>query len=88
LTTVTTVAGLLPLISETSMQAQFLIPMAVSIAFGVLFGTLMILFFYPAALLLGNDVLRMFRWIKVGYKPQPRDVEPALKKIENNFEEA
>jgi len=88
LTTVTTVAGLLPLISETSMQAQFLIPMAVSIAFGVLFGTLMILFFYPAALLFGNDVLRLFRWIRVGYKPQPRDVEPALKKIENNFEEA
>lgn len=88
LTTVTTVAGLLPLIAETSMQAQFLIPMAVSIAFGVLFGTLMILFFYPAALLLGNDVLRLFRWINVGKKPQPRDVEPALKKIENNFEEA
>lgn len=88
LTTVTTVAGLLPLIAETSMQAQFLIPMAVSIAFGVLFGTLMILFFYPAALLFGNDVLRTFRWINVGKKPQPRDVEPALKKIENNFEEA
>ncbi|MEJ6616963.1 MAG: efflux RND transporter permease subunit, partial [Crocinitomicaceae bacterium] len=48
LTSLTTVAGLLPIISETSMQAQFLIPMAVSIAFGVLFGTIFILFFYPS----------------------------------------
>jgi multidrug efflux pump subunit AcrB len=39
LTSLTTVAGLLPMISEKSMQAQFLIPMATSIAFGVLFGT-------------------------------------------------
>ena len=45
LTSLTTVAGLLPMISETSMQAQFLIPMATSIAFGVLFGTVFILFF-------------------------------------------
>jgi multidrug efflux pump subunit AcrB len=88
LTTVTTVAGLLPLISETSMQAQFLIPMAVSIAFGVLFGTLMILLFYPCALLAGNDANRLVRWIFTGAKPSERDVEPALKKIENNFEEA
>ena len=42
LTSITTVAGLLPMISETSMQAQFLIPMATSIAFGVLFGTVFI----------------------------------------------
>ena len=46
LTSLTTVAGLLPMIAEKSMQAQFLIPMATSIAFGVLFGTIFILFFY------------------------------------------
>ncbi len=87
LTTVTTVAGLLPLISETSMQAQFLIPMAVSIAFGVLFGTLMILLFFPVAILFGNDVLRLLHLIFKGETPKPKDVEPALKKIKNNIDE-
>lgn len=87
LTTVTTVAGLLPLISETSMQAQFLIPMAVSLAFGVLFGTLMILFFFPTALMFGNDFMRTVKWVITGNKPQPLDVEVAVKKIENEFEE-
>jgi Cu/Ag efflux pump CusA len=78
LTTVTTVAGLLPLIAEKSMQAQFLIPMAVSIAFGVLFGTLMILVFFPSALLFGNDFKRTFRWLWTGIKPSHTDVETAL----------
>ena len=59
LTSLTTVAGLLPLISETSLQAQFLIPMATSIAFGVLFGTFFILFFYPSAILTWNDFFRI-----------------------------
>ena len=61
LTSVTTVAGLLPLILETSFQAQFLIPMAVSIAFGLLFGTIFILFFFPAIILVSNDLRRAWK---------------------------
>jgi multidrug efflux pump subunit AcrB len=49
-TTLTTVAGLTPLLFETSLQAQFLIPMAISIAFGLLFATLLILLIIPAML--------------------------------------
>ncbi|WP_044406711.1 efflux RND transporter permease subunit [Thiomicrospira microaerophila] len=49
-TTLTTVAGLTPLLFETSLQAQFLIPMAVSIAFGLLFATLLILLLIPVIL--------------------------------------
>ena len=79
LTTITTVAGLLPLIAEKSMQAQFLIPMAVSIAFGVLFGTLFILGFFPAAILFGNDVKRFFAWFWKGKKPTHLEVESVLK---------
>ena len=79
LTTITTVAGLLPLIAEKSMQAQFLIPMAVSIAFGVLFGTLFILGFFPAAILFGNDVKRFFTWFWKGKKPTHLEVESVLK---------
>jgi multidrug efflux pump subunit AcrB len=48
LTSLTTFAGLLPLLLEKSLQAQFLIPMAISIAFGVLFSTFIILLLVPA----------------------------------------
>lgn len=50
LTSLTTIGGLLPLMFETSFQAQFLIPMAITIAFGLLFGTIWILLFLPAIL--------------------------------------
>lgn len=50
LTSLTTIAGLTPLLFETSLQAQFLIPMATSIAFGLLFSTLLILLVVPSFL--------------------------------------
>lgn len=50
LTTLTTFLGLLPMVSETSIQAKFLIPMALSVAFGILFATILILFLVPACL--------------------------------------
>lgn len=80
LTSLTTVAGLLPMIAEKSMQAQFLIPMATSIAFGVLFGTVFILFFYPSAVLFWNDRRRFRRWLWTGETPKDvLDTEPAIK---------
>ncbi len=48
LTSATTVAGLLPMMLETSLQAQFLIPMAVSIAFGLMFATVVVLVLVPS----------------------------------------
>ncbi|MCG8577333.1 MAG: efflux RND transporter permease subunit [Flavobacteriales bacterium] len=62
LTTITTVAGLLPLLMETSFQAQFLIPMATSIAFGLLFGTVFILFFFPTIILANVDFKRAWNY--------------------------
>jgi len=56
LTSLTTIAGLTPLLFETSRQAQFLIPMAVSIAFGLAFATLLILLVIPAMLSIYEDV--------------------------------
>ena len=56
LTSVTTVAGLYPLILENSFQAQFLIPMAIAVAYGVLFGTFFILMFFPVLVLGMNDL--------------------------------
>ena len=50
LTSLTTIAGLTPLLFETSLQAQFLIPMAVTISFGLAFSTLLVLLVIPAFL--------------------------------------
>src|SRR5690606_35963083 len=50
LTSLTTVGGLVPLLFETSLQAQFLVPMATSIAFGLGFSAVLVLFFVPALL--------------------------------------
>ncbi len=55
LTSLTTIAGLTPLLFETSRQAQFLIPMAVSIAFGLAFATFLILLVLPAMLSIYED---------------------------------
>jgi multidrug efflux pump subunit AcrB len=79
LTSLTTVAGLLPMIAEKSMQAQFLIPMATSIAFGVLFGTIFILFFYPAAILFWNETRCFIKRVWLWEKVNPLSVEPILK---------
>jgi multidrug efflux pump subunit AcrB len=56
LTSVTTFVGLLPLMMERSLQAQFLIPMAVSLAYGVLFATAVTLYLVPCALLVAEDL--------------------------------
>jgi len=64
LTSLTTVAGLFPLIREKSFQAQFLIPMGISVAYGVLFGTLFILLTFPVAITVLNDVRRGIKWLK------------------------
>jgi multidrug efflux pump subunit AcrB len=80
LTTITTVAGLYPLILEKSFQAQFLIPMAISVAYGVLFGTIILLIYFPPLILYFNDIKRTKRWIWEGGKTPPnwKDVEPVI----------
>ena len=50
LTSLTTIGGLLPLMFETSLQAQFLIPMAASISFGLAFATVLVLLVIPSLL--------------------------------------
>ena len=61
LTSVTTFVGLVPLMFDTSLQAQFLIPMAVSLAFGVLFATGITLFLIPCVLMVADDIGRFIR---------------------------
>jgi len=56
LTSVTTIAGLLPILLERSFQAQFIIPMAISICFGLLAATVLTLLYVPALYLIVRDV--------------------------------
>ncbi len=61
LTTLTTFFGLMPMIFEQSRQARFLIPMAISLGFGVLFSTLIILVLVPALYTVLEDIKRFFK---------------------------
>jgi multidrug efflux pump subunit AcrB len=79
LTTITTVAGLAPLIFEQSLQAQFLIPMAVTVAYGLLIGSLLMLLFLPAALLGMNRLKVYVLWLWEGHRPDKEAVEHAVR---------
>jgi multidrug efflux pump subunit AcrB len=61
LTTLTTFGGLAPMILETSRQARFMIPMAISLGFGILFATLIVLVLVPSFYLILEDLARYFR---------------------------
>ena len=78
LTSITTVVGLMPLIKETSFQAQFLIPMAISIAYGVLIGTFIILFFFPTIILVLNEAKVFFKWLFTGKRVAPESIEKVI----------
>ncbi|MCA9211484.1 MAG: efflux RND transporter permease subunit [Planctomycetales bacterium] len=59
LTTLTTFGGLVPLIFERSLQAQYIIPMAISLGFGILFSTAIILVLVPCLYLILEDIRRV-----------------------------
>jgi multidrug efflux pump subunit AcrB len=70
LTSLTTFAGLSPLMLERSMQARFLIPMAVSLAFGVIFSTFITLVLVPSGYMILEDIRNIPRRL-LGRKPRP-----------------
>lgn len=61
LTTITTVLGILPLMLERSFQAKFLIPMAITLAFGLMSATFIILLVLPSLLLIFDDIVHVAR---------------------------
>lgn len=79
LTSLTTFLGLAPMIAETSVQARFLIPMAISLAFGILFTTVFALTAVPAMILMVEDgqalAARLGR--RLGARPGVPDPRPA-----------
>ncbi len=82
LTSVTTVAGLAPLILEKSRQAQFLKPMAIAVSYGIAFATLLTLIVLPIFLSYNNQIKVYFKWLKSGDFPSKEAVERAI--IEQN----
>ncbi|MFC1835921.1 efflux RND transporter permease subunit [Thermodesulfobacteriota bacterium] len=59
LTSLSTMGGLTPILMETSFQAQFLKPMTVSVVFGLLFSTILILLFVPSLLVIRRDIIAL-----------------------------
>jgi len=79
LTSLTTFVGLLPLMFDPSLQAQLLIPMAVSLAFGILFATAITLFLIPTSYLAAEDLVghlgRAWRWYKHPFRSSEDDLQ-------------
>ncbi|RIV70532.1 efflux RND transporter permease subunit [Flagellimonas aequoris] len=79
LTSATTIAGLAPLLLEKSRQAQFLKPMAISIAYGIAFATILTLLMLPLFLSFGNSVKVLAKRLWTGEKVTPEEVERAIR---------
>ncbi|MEM8586182.1 MAG: efflux RND transporter permease subunit, partial [Bacteroidota bacterium] len=86
LTSITTFAGLAPLLLEKSRQAQFLIPMAISVAFGLLAVTVILLVLLPALLVLLNRWRVFVRWLWHDENVDYREVEPAYRQLDGNYD--
>lgn len=78
LTSATTIAGLLPIVLEKSIQAQFVIPMALSLAYGLLAATFMTLLVLPSVLVVVNNLKRAWLWLWEGENVTAEDVEPSV----------
>jgi len=83
LTSITTIAGLAPLIFETSFQAQFLIPMSISIAYGIGIATFLTLYMLPLMLYLSNDIKYLWYRFYNGYWPERHELEGAYQERES-----
>jgi len=79
LTSLTTFFGLLPIVLETSMQAKLVIPMAISLAFGILFATVITLLLIPCLYLILDDTKRnmrtMLSWYGLAKPPAPKSAQ-------------
>ena len=84
LTSLTTFVGLMPIMAEQSVQARFLIPMVISLAFGVLFATLVTLILVPCLNVLVADIGQRLRSLR-GPAPDSYDVQLAETKSDSDF---
>ena len=81
LTSLTTVAGLMPLLLEKSRQAQFLKPMAISISYGIMIATFLTLLMLPLLLSINNSLTVRLKWLLTGKKVTKEEVTRAVKEL-------
>jgi len=79
LTSLTTIAGLAPLLLEKSRQAQFLKPMAISITFGIGYATILTLLALPVLISISNNIKVGVKWLATGRNISKEEVERAIK---------
>lgn len=79
LTSITTIAGLAPLLLEKSRQAQFLKPMAISISFGIAYATILTLLVLPLFLSFSNSIKKNAKWLYTNKHVTKEEVERAIK---------
>ncbi|WP_040248432.1 efflux RND transporter permease subunit [Psychroserpens mesophilus] len=79
LTSLTTIAGLAPLLLEKSRQAQFLKPMAISISFGIAYATILTLLVLPLFLSFSNSIKKNAKWLWTNKEVTKEEVERAIK---------
>lgn len=88
LTSLTTVAGLLPITLNKSFQAQFLIPMAITVAYGLAIATFVTLIVLPTLVAALNEARRFIHWGWNDERTSAEDLEPAVKELPyENLEE-
>ncbi|MGJ8551000.1 efflux RND transporter permease subunit [Winogradskyella wichelsiae] len=86
LTSLTTIAGLAPLLLEKSRQAQFLKPMAISISFGIAYATILTLLVLPLFLSFSNTIKAKSKWLASGKEVTKEEVERAIKEQQEENE--
>ncbi|MGW1454807.1 efflux RND transporter permease subunit [Salegentibacter agarivorans] len=79
LTSLTTIAGMAPLLLEKSRQAQFLKPMAISISYGIAIATVLTLLLLPLLLSISNNIKVSGKWLASGNRVTHEEVERAIK---------
>jgi len=86
LTSLTTIAGIAPLLLEKSRAAQFLQPMAISIAYGIFMATILTLIILPLLLSFTNSFKVNIKWLKTGEKVEKEEVERVIKELNQGYE--
>jgi multidrug efflux pump subunit AcrB len=86
LTSLTTIAGIAPLLLEKSRAAQFLQPMAISIAYGIFMATILTLIILPIMLSATNSLKVNIKWLKTGNVVEREEVERAIKELNEGYE--
>jgi len=87
LTSLTTVAGLAPLLLEKSRQAQFLKPMAISISYGIAIATVLTLVMLPLLLSVSNSIKVFIKWLRTGKEVTKEEVERAIIELKSEEDE-